>query len=130
MDSTICRSAVTALSLLAWGAWDIASAQIVTPESSVSSQETRSTLRGLLALPTVDASRLENTRGAADTYEAANFMNLRGSVSNTRASELITGNNSISDGAFSGAVGLPMVIQNSGNNVLIQNATIINLRVF
>jgi hypothetical protein len=37
--------------------------------------------------------------------------------------------NVISDGAFSGSVGLPMVIQNSGNNVLIQNATIVNVQL-
>ena len=38
------------------------------------------------------------------------------------------GYNTIADGAFTGAVGVPMVIQNSGNNVLIQNATIINVQ--
>jgi len=83
-----------------------------------------------LAMRPVESDRLANVRGGTDTHEVANFMNLRGGVSDTRASDLITGNNSISDGAFSGAVGLPMVIQNSGNNVLIQNATIINVRVY
>ncbi|MBS1132429.1 MAG: hypothetical protein H6R16_3431, partial [Proteobacteria bacterium] len=31
--------------------------------------------------------------------------------------------------SFAGAAGFSTVVQNSGNNVLIQNATIINLRV-
>lgn len=38
-----------------------------------------------------------------------------------------TGSNSVSNDAFSGASGFATVIQNSGNNVIIQNATIVNL---
>ena len=38
----------------------------------------------------------------------------------------ITGNNTVSNGAFAGATGFATVIQNSGNNVIIQNATIVN----
>lgn len=39
----------------------------------------------------------------------------------------ITGDNSITDNAFSGTNGIVTLIQNSGNNVSIQQATIINL---
>lgn len=38
-----------------------------------------------------------------------------------------TGDNSVSHDAFAGATGFATVIQNSGNNVIIQNATIVNL---
>jgi hypothetical protein len=38
-----------------------------------------------------------------------------------------TGTNTISGGAFGGANGFPLAVQNSGNNVIIQNAFIINL---
>jgi hypothetical protein len=34
----------------------------------------------------------------------------------------------IAGGSFSNASGLPTVIQNTGANVLIQNATIVNVR--
>ena len=34
----------------------------------------------------------------------------------------------VDERAFNGAAGVPMVIQNSGNNVLIQNATIVNVQ--
>ena len=37
--------------------------------------------------------------------------------------------NSIDGGALANASGVPIVIQNSGANVLIQNATIINLQM-
>ena len=50
-------------------------------------------------------------------------------VAENEAHHLTTGSNAISDGAFAGASGLPIVVQNSGNNVLIQNSTILNLNV-
>ena len=58
-----------------------------------------------------------------------NDMQLKGVVANNSASNLTTGSNAISDGAFAGSAGLSTVIQNSGNNVLIQNATIVNLHL-
>jgi hypothetical protein len=74
----------------------------------------------------VDLKALAARRGGADF---ASEMQLKGVVADTRASNLSTGNNIIADGAFSGTVGLPMVIQNSGNGVLIQNATIVNVQL-
>jgi hypothetical protein len=56
-------------------------------------------------------------------------MQLQGVVADNRVSDAVTGSNRITQGAFNGAAGLPVVIQNSGNNVLIQNATIINLQL-
>lgn len=74
----------------------------------------------------VDLVSLSAKRGGAGVL---NDMKLKGVVADNQASQLTTGNNVLSDGAFSGSVGLPMVIQNSGNNVLIQNATIVNVQV-
>jgi hypothetical protein len=74
----------------------------------------------------IETGRLANSRGGADVL---NDMKLKGVVADNQASNLSTGNNLISDGALSGASGMPMVIQNSGNNVLIQNATIVNVQV-
>lgn len=79
-----------------------------------------------LGLKPLDAKVLASKRGGA---EVVNDMLLKGTVADTRASNLTTGNNVITDGAFTGTVGLPMVIQNSGNGVLIQNATIVNVQV-
>lgn len=58
-----------------------------------------------------------------------NTNNLNGSVYDNQAVANVTGNNAISTGALSGAAGMPMVIQNSGNNVLIQNATVLNVKL-
>lgn len=79
-----------------------------------------------LGLTPLDAAALARKRGG---MEVVNEMRLRGIVADNEARNLMTGNNTISGGAFDGAAGLPMVIQNSGNNVLIQNATIVNVQV-
>ena len=68
---------------------------------------------------------LANQRGGSETH--LNQNNATGTVSGNVASQLNTGSNTISESAFSNSNGIPIVIQNSGNNVLIQNSTILNL---
>jgi hypothetical protein len=58
-----------------------------------------------------------------------NSMVLSGDMDNVTVMNNITGNNIIDGGSFAGAEGFPMVIQNSGNGVLIQNATILNVTI-
>ncbi|RFA31120.1 hypothetical protein CAI21_00180 [Alkalilimnicola ehrlichii] len=41
----------------------------------------------------------------------------------------LSGDNSIASGALHGAAGLVTVIQNSGNNVVIQDSTVLNVNV-
>ncbi len=70
--------------------------------------------------------QLERARGGADRIVAQ--AALRGTVSGNSATNMVTGGNTIQSGSFAGASGIPIVIQNSGANVLIQNATVINLQ--
>jgi hypothetical protein len=72
-------------------------------------------------------AELANQRGGSDTHISQN--NATGTVSGNVASQLNTGSNTISESAFSNTNGIPIVIQNSGNNVLIQNSTILNLQL-
>ena len=58
-----------------------------------------------------------------------NDQDLTGTVSGNVAIENQTGHNTISTAAYTDAAGFITTIQNTGNNVLIQNATIINLTV-
>ena len=74
----------------------------------------------------VELKVLARKRGGADVV---NDSQLRGVVADNRAVNVTTGNNVISDGAFAGMTGLPLLVQNTGNNVLIQNATIVNVQV-
>lgn len=75
--------------------------------------------------PLSDAA-LAAKRGGDAGFSATH---LGGSVSGNQASNVVTGSNTVSDGAFAGASGVATVIQNSGNNVLIQNATVVNLQL-
>lgn len=75
----------------------------------------------------VAAERLGRSAGKDDTVHTEAVLG--GTVGNNTAVNTVSGNNVIDSGSFANAQGLPMVIQNSGSNVLIQNATVINLRL-
>ena len=66
---------------------------------------------------------------AQDDTQVWNTINLDGQADHISVSHAITGDNSVGGASFSGSRGFPTVIQNSGNGVLIQNATIINVTV-
>jgi len=74
----------------------------------------------------VDADTLATYRGGAQTH---NDMTLDGVTAGNVARNVATGDNSIASGSFADMNGLPIVIQNSGANVLIQNAVILNLQM-
>lgn len=80
---------------------------------------------GLLPL---DPGALDGERGGAEVL-VLNDSTTRGAVHDNQANFARTGSNWIGEGSLAGAAGLPVVIQNSGNNVLIQNSTIVNLQV-
>lgn len=75
----------------------------------------------------VDASALATMRGGHELTH--NDMRLDGVTAGNVANQVSTGANTISSGAFSGMAGLPLVVQNSGANVLIQNAVIVNVKM-
>ena len=73
-----------------------------------------------------NADSLDGMRGGDGTSSS---IVMNGNVADNRATNVVTGANTITDGAFANASGVPMVVQNSGANVLIQNATVINLQM-
>lgn len=81
---------------------------------------------GTDSVEAVDLERLGHERGRADTV--VNDTKLNGDVANNSATNVNTGSNTIDAGSFANMSGIPVVIQNSGANVLIQNATVINLQ--
>ncbi len=70
------------------------------------------------------SDQLEHFRGGS---EVSNSIVSNGLLQGTTAVNVASGKNSITDGAFAHASGLPIVIQNSGANVLIQNSTVVNV---
>lgn len=78
----------------------------------------------------ISEAQLDSQRGGKDAGTLtinANFVNAE--LNNNAAIDNVTGNNSISGNAFAGASGLPIVFQNTGNNVIMQNAMTLNLTV-
>lgn len=73
------------------------------------------------------ANKLEGYRGGR--VVVVNDMTLAGTTANNSAINVTTGTNAISAGAFSNMNGMPLVVQNTGANVLIQNAVIVNLQM-
>lgn len=78
---------------------------------------------GLPAAP----GQLERERGGSDAI--VTNAALGGAVTGNSATHVVTGGNTIQASSFAGASGIPIVIQNTGANVLIQNATVINLQM-
>jgi hypothetical protein len=75
----------------------------------------------------VDSATLARYRGGAEVV--SNDMTLNGTTSNNSARNVNTGENTISAGSFANMAGLPIVVQNTGANVLIQNAVILHVQM-
>jgi hypothetical protein len=74
----------------------------------------------------VDTKALDKYRGG---QAVSNEMELSGVTAGNAAHNVTTGSNAISSGSFANMNGLPVVIQNTGANVLIQNAVILHLQM-
>lgn len=92
---------------------------------AVQVQETRAMAFGKTAL---SAETLNTQRGGDLNITSVETKQL-GDVTGNVAHHIKSGDNNITSGSFAGAVGIPMVVQNTGSNVLIQNATTINLQL-
>lgn len=80
----------------------------------------------------VSDQELSEERGAADTTFTAETLGvavLNGIAANNDSSGSVTGNNSISRDAFNNAQGVSFVVQNSGNNSVVNAAMVINLSI-
>ena len=77
--------------------------------------------------PAVAGDALDDLRGGTDTTTVTNVSHVDGTVDGNTAINAITGGNLMDGGAFGNAAGLSTVIQNSGNNVLIQNSTVVSV---
>jgi hypothetical protein len=75
---------------------------------------------------TVDADRLSGLRGGETSVD--NRILVDGRVSDNVAEKIVSGANAVGGGGFGNANGINTVIQNTGSNVLIQNAMIVNVQ--
>jgi hypothetical protein len=103
----------------------LACAADAVPPSDPAAQASASTAQDDVFGVAMTADELDSHRGG-DALIGQN--DLTGTVASNTANRVVTGSNSISQVSFANASGLPTVIQNSGANVLIQNATVLNVR--
>jgi hypothetical protein len=75
----------------------------------------------------LEAQALDQYRGRENSTLEMSWLENNGTVEDNRAIANVNGANIIRDGAFSHSSGLPITVQNSGNNVLIQNSVILKL---
>jgi len=81
------------------------------------------------SFPIIKDAYLDEMRGAALDAEVLGVAIFDAISLNNSTSGTFSGGNIIDNGAFSDSAGLSTIIQNSGNNVLIQSATILNLNI-
>jgi len=75
----------------------------------------------------VSTETLAEQRGGDDEF-VHNTITVNGTVTDNTANNVVTGANSIADGSFASSSGIMSVVQNTGTNVLIQSATIVNVQ--
>ncbi len=79
---------------------------------------------------TVSIDMLENARGREGVdITTLNNMNVSATLTDNTANNNVTGANIIDTSSFTGASGMFSVIQNTGNNVVIQDSTIVNVTI-
>ena len=77
----------------------------------------------------VQLQELDNIRGQGGVMDISNVANLEAILADNNASNSVTGSNSIDGSSFTNASGVFSIIQNTGNNVIIQDSTIITVTI-
>lgn len=90
-------------------------------------QESMRPLHGWKALG--DAELAAERGGEGADLPLANLVDMGADVRDNVVINSHSGDNLVGGGAFAGAGGFSTVIQNSGNHVIIQNSTIVNLTI-
>lgn len=113
-QNVVTSAAITAIT-------DIPALAAIAPEAGSAESE----ISGIGQPLATDA--LGEMRGG-DSTTIDNDIVVNGEVTDNHAENIISGTNVIDGGAFGNASGISTVIQNSGSNVLIQNAMIVNVQ--
>jgi hypothetical protein len=74
---------------------------------------------------------LDQVRGRGGIVDITTIVNsnIEANLSSNTANNNVTGFNIIDNGAFTEANGIFSIIQNTGNNVIIQDSTIVNVTI-
>ncbi|PKH87098.1 hypothetical protein [Colwellia sp. Bg11-28] len=72
---------------------------------------------------------LDQIRGLGGVVDVTSNANLGAELTNNGVNNSVTGYNIIDQGSFTDASGVFSIIQNTGNNVIIQDSTIITITI-
>ncbi|MEY8214562.1 MAG: hypothetical protein RPR97_08780 [Colwellia sp.] len=72
---------------------------------------------------------LDQIRGLGGVVDVTSNANLGAVLTNNNVNDSVTGYNIIDQGSFNDASGVFSIIQNTGNNVIIQDSTIITITI-
>jgi hypothetical protein len=75
----------------------------------------------------ITASEVSNDELATNRGAGVNVSIMSANLGNNSATNTVSGDNVIGAGALTGFAGFANLIQNSGNNVIIQQSTIVNV---
>lgn len=80
----------------------------------------------------VSLVELEESTGQGGIQNVNYLVNssIEATLTDNTAINTFSGDNSIDGNSFSGASGIFSIIQNTGNNVIIQDSTIVNVSIF
>ncbi len=122
-----------AIMLMSGPAWTAENADVgsalasdVTPASAEQAQPANAKI---VDFGTPMAPEALDQHRAGESKFQLNLMDVKASLEDNQAINTLNGSNFITGDAFAHASGLPVAVQNSGNNVIIQNAFILNLNV-
>lgn len=73
---------------------------------------------------------LDQIRGLGGVVDVTSNANLGAVLTNNDVNDSVTGYNIIDQGSFNDASGVFSIIQNTGNNVIIQDSTIITVTIY
>ena len=104
---------------------------LILSQSHLVKAESIQMLTGLEQNSAVSEGELDQAHGMGGVVDITthNDINVDGVLTGNTANNNVTGFNVIDNGAFTDAGGFISVIQNTGNNVLIQDTTLININV-
>ena len=78
----------------------------------------------------LEAQEMDTHRGMSSQYHAQlGLLSGQAVLTDNEIGTAHTGDNNVSHGAFSDVHGITSVIQNSGNHVIIQDSTVLNVTV-
>ena len=77
----------------------------------------------------VSLEKLAQERGMGALLDVNNVARLEAILTDNYNSNSVTGNNTIDTGSLNEAAGVFSIIQNTGNNVIIQDSTIITVTI-